>query len=81
MQKHSRFSPVWLYMCVCSELGRVKRLSQTLHLCFFWALEEILELNWPIMDFGAGGMPPLSRPEGRGSVREETDSMSEPVFE
>lgn len=42
---HLRFSPVWLYMCVCNELGRVKRLSQILHLCFFWVLAEILELN------------------------------------
>ena len=40
-----RFSPVWLYMCVCNELGRVKRLSQILHLCFFCVLDEILELN------------------------------------
>jgi hypothetical protein len=48
--KHSRFSPVWLYICVCNEDGRVKRLSHTLHLCFFWVLEGILELNWLIMD-------------------------------
>lgn len=33
---NSRFSPVWLYMCVCNELGRVNRLSHTLHRCFFW---------------------------------------------
>jgi len=75
-----RFSPVWLYMCVWSELGRVNRLSQILHLCFFWLLEETLELNWPIIDEGAGGrLPPMS-PEGRGSVRElgmSTDSLAE----
>ena len=40
-----RFSPVWLYICVCKELGRVNRLSQTLHLCFFCVLDETLELN------------------------------------
>lgn len=37
-------------MCVCSELGLVNRLSHTLHLCFFWVLEETLELNCPIID-------------------------------
>lgn len=79
--KDLRFSPVWLYICVCSELGRVKRLSHTLHLCFFCVLDETLELNWPIIDCGAGGIPPLRRPEGRGSVREDTDSISEPAFE
>ena len=42
---HLRFSPVCEYMCVCSELGRVKRLSQTLHLCFFCVLDDTLELN------------------------------------
>lgn len=35
LRENLRFSPVWLYMCVCKEEGRVKRLSQTLHLCFF----------------------------------------------
>ena len=40
-----RFSPVCEYMCVCSELGRVKRLSQTLHLCFFCVLDDTFELN------------------------------------
>lgn len=40
-----RFSPVWLYIWVCRELGRVKRLSHTLHLCFFCVLDDILELN------------------------------------
>jgi len=44
------FSPVWLYMCVCKELGLVNRLSQTLHLCFFCVLADILEENWPIID-------------------------------
>lgn len=66
-----RFSPVWLYMCVCNELGRVKRLSQILHLCFFCVLEEILELNCPIIeDGGAGGTLPFISPVGGGSVRE-----------
>lgn len=65
-----RFSPVWLYMCVCKELGRVKRLSQILHLCFFCELDETLELNWFIIDCGAGGMLPFCRPCGLGSVRE-----------
>jgi hypothetical protein len=37
-------------MCVCKELGLVKRLSQTLHLCFFCALDDTLELNDPIID-------------------------------
>jgi hypothetical protein len=40
-----RFSPVWLYMCVCREEGRVNRLSHTLHLCFFCVFEGIFELN------------------------------------
>jgi hypothetical protein len=75
-----RFSPVWLYMCVWSELGLVNRLSQILHLCFFWLLDETLELNWPIIDEGAGGrLPPMS-PDGRGRVRElgmSTDSLAE----
>lgn len=44
-RNHLRFSPVCEYMCVCSELGRVKRLSQTLHLCFFCVLDDTLELN------------------------------------
>ena len=62
-------------MCVCSELGRVKRLSHTLHLCFFCVLLETLELKEPIMDAGAGGRPAaaevaLSSALGRGSVRE-----------
>ena len=75
-----RFSPVWLYMCVCSELGRVNRLSQILHLCFFCEEEETFELNWPIIDCGAGGRLPPSRPLGRGSVRDagiSTDSPAE----
>jgi len=55
----------------------VKRLSQTLHLCFFCVLEDTLELNCPIMDCGAGSCVAPIRPEGRGSVRELTDSMSE----
>jgi len=42
-------------MCVCSELGRVKRLSQTLHLCFFCVLDDTFELKDPIIDCGAGG--------------------------
>jgi hypothetical protein len=65
-----RFSPVWLYMCVCSELGLVNLLSQTLHLCFFCVFEDTLELNDPIIDCGAGGMLEFTRPEGRGRVRE-----------
>ena len=52
---NSRFSPVWLYIWVCSELGRVNRLSHTLHLCFFCALDDTLELNELIIDCGAGG--------------------------
>jgi hypothetical protein len=75
-----RFSPVWLYMCVCNELGRVKRLSQILHLCFFCELDETFELNWLIIDCGAGGMVPPNRPLGRGRVREllrSTDSEAE----
>jgi hypothetical protein len=49
-ERNIRFSPVWLYIWVCKELGRVNRLSQTLHLCFFCVLDETLELNWPIID-------------------------------
>lgn len=75
-----RFSPVWLYMWVCNELGLVKRLSQTLHLCFFCALDETLELKDPIMDWGAGGWLDRS-PWGLGSVRPDNDSMSDPVAE
>jgi hypothetical protein len=79
--KYLRFSPVWLYMWVCSELGLVNLLSQTLHLCFFCVLDEILEENCPIIDCGAGGTPPFRRLDGLGSVREDTDSISEPAFE
>jgi hypothetical protein len=67
-------------MCVWSELGRVKRLSQILHLCFFCELEETLELNWLIMDAGAGGMEAPRSALGRGNVREfprSTDSDAE----
>jgi hypothetical protein len=75
-----RFSPVWLYMCVCSELGRVNRLSQILHLCFFCELDDTFELNWPIIDCGAGGRLPLTRPMGLGSLLDvgmSTDSLAE----
>ena len=64
-------------MCVCKELGLVKRLSQTLHLCFFCVLEDSFELNWPIIDCGAGGKLAPIKPEGLGSVRELTDSKSD----
>ncbi len=64
-----RFSPVWLYIWVWSELGRVKRLSQTLHLCFFCVLDDTLELKEPIMDCGAGGRFAPMSPLGRGKVR------------
>jgi len=80
MSHANGFSPVWLYMCVCSELGRVNRLSQILHLCFFCELEETLELNCPIMDCGAGGSEPPIRPEGLGNVLEvgmSIDSLAE----
>jgi hypothetical protein len=33
------------------------------------------------MDDGAGGMPPLMNLEGLGSVLEDADSISDPVFE
>lgn len=55
----------------------MKRLSQTLHLCFFCVLDESFELNWPIMDCGAGGRLALTKPDGRGKVLELTDSMSD----
>ena len=62
---------MWLYMCVCRELGLVKRLSQTLHLCFFCVFADSLDENWPIIDWGAGGpMGPPSICVGRGSVRD-----------
>lgn len=67
-------------MCVWSELGRVKRLSQILHLCFFCELDDTLELNWPIIDCGAGGRLVAINPDGRGNVRElgiSTDSLAE----
>ena len=71
MLQANGFSPVWLYMCVCSELGRVNRLSQTLHLCFFCVFEDSLDENWPIMDEAAGG-PRLAPTncDGLGKVRE-----------
>ena len=50
LESHSRFSPVWLYVCVRNELGRVKRFSQILHRCFFCALVDTFELNCPIID-------------------------------
>jgi len=40
-------------------------------------LDATFELNWPIIDCGAGGMPDVKRLVGRGSVLEETDSISE----
>lgn len=61
-------------MCVCSELGRVKRLSQILHLCFFCELVETLELNCPIIDWGAGGNELVISPDGGGRVRDDTAS-------
>lgn len=66
-------------MCVWSELGRVKRLSQTLHLCFFCDDEATLLLKLPIIDCGAGGMVPPTRPLGRGRVRlgMSMDSLAE----
>ena len=73
-----RFSPVWLYMCVCNELGLVNLFSQTLHLCFFCVLDDTLELNEPIIDDGAGGMLPPISPVGRGKVRE---LMGSPISE
>jgi len=44
-------------MCVCSELGLVKRLSQILHLCFFCAPGDDFELNCVIIDWSSGGNP------------------------
>ena len=67
-------------MCVCRELGLVNRLSQTLHLCFFCVLDDTLELKEPIMDCGAGGWLDI-KPCGLGSVRPESDSMSDPAVE
>lgn len=66
-----RFSPVWLYMCVCKEEGRVNRLSQILHLCFFCVFEGILELNWVIIAWGAGGALAAKRFGGRGRVLDD----------
>lgn len=76
-----RFSPVWLYMWVCSDDGRVNRLSHTLHLCFFCVLDGIFELNWPIIDCGPGGALPVRRPDGRGRVREGRLSKDSEVVE
>jgi hypothetical protein len=59
----------------------VKRLSQTLHLCFFCALDDTRELKEPIMDWGAGGGWLAMSPWGRGRVRPDRDSMSDPVAE
>lgn len=53
-------------MCVCRDDGRVKRLSHTLHLCFFCVLLGTLELNWVIIDCGGGA---TSAP-GRGRLRD-----------
>lgn len=78
--KNVRFSPVWLYMCVCKDEGRVNLLSQTLHLCFFWAFAGVFELNDPIMACGFGGRVP-KRPDGRGSVREARPSKDSEVAE
>lgn len=80
-RRNLRFSPVWLYMCVCREEGRVNRLSQILHLCFFCVLEGILELNWVIMAWGAGGAPAVNRFDGRGRVLEERLSKDSEVVE
>lgn len=70
VNRNLRFSPVWLYIWVCKDEGRVKRLSHTLHLCFFWVLDGIFELNWLIIDWGPGGALPDKRFEGRGRVRD-----------
>ena len=43
-------------------------------------LEETLELNCPIMDWGAGGGWAAIM-LGRGNVREVTDSISDPAVE
>jgi len=59
----------------------VKRLSQTLHLCFFCVLLDTLDENWLIIDCGAGGTWDVIKPWGRGSVRDATDSMSDPAVE
>lgn len=53
----------------------MKRLSHTLHLCFFCVLEDTFELNCPIIDCGAGGRLAPTRPEGLGSVRELIGSI------
>ena len=55
----------------------MKRLSQILHLCFFCVDDETLELNWLIIDCGAGRALLPTKPDGLGRVRELTDSMSE----
>jgi hypothetical protein len=67
-------------MCVCSELGLVNRLSQTLHLCFFCVPAETLELKELIMDWGAGSWFDI-KPWGLGNVRLERDSISDPAVE
>lgn len=57
-------------MWVCSELGLVNLLSQTLHLCFFCVLDVILELkvvmSAPWTGTGCRPEPGLGR-VGRGA--------------
>jgi hypothetical protein len=43
-------------------------------------LDDTLELKEPIIDWGAGGALAIS-PCGLGSVRLDSDSMSEPAVE
>lgn len=68
-KRNQRFSPVWLYICICKALGLINRLSQTRHLCFFGFPANFLALNCPIIDLGPGGMLCESRPDGFGRVR------------
>ena len=53
----------------------MKRLSQTLHLCFFCELDDTFELKEPIIDCGAGGRLWPSSPFGLGRVREGMPSI------
>lgn len=74
------FSPVWLYMWVWREEGRVNLLSQTLHLCFFVVLDWTRLLNWPIIAAWLDWVFNIwlwIRPIGRGKFGRAESYMSE----
>jgi hypothetical protein len=69
-KRYSRFSPVWLYRCICKALGLTKRLSHTRHLCVFCVPDDFFELNWLIIDLGPRETPLATRLDSFGGARD-----------